>query len=113
MAIFYTPRGYRERFLSPQFTRMRQRYKGPKDSYRVNLLHSQMRYMFTKLYEQIETVRTNFKRNADTFDLGETPAGVTHGTTSGDAVALDVPGIDEMARDLEALKYRIESLERS
>ena len=110
--VFFSGRNARERYLSPQYTRTRQRFRGPRNSYLINLMHSQLRFMIFKLYERYEIIRTNYERNANILDSGEAPASIESGTTAENQTPLDVPGFEEVVADLQILLRRIELLER-
>lgn len=71
MPVFYDDENIHGTFVQPQFTRLRHRYRGPRESWKINLEHGQMSYQIYKLYEKAGTIRTKYLDNVELLESGD------------------------------------------
>lgn len=125
MPVFYFDYDRREHFSAPQFTRMRHRYRGVRESHKVNLEIDQIGFSLHKLYEGDHQFRSEFADKATLLMQGG-PIPVKIGGSyaypgqdvyptqevfplSGDDVLL--LGLEGLATKIARLQSRLKSLE--
>lgn len=80
MAFYTTSPNRREHFSAPQFTRTNHRYRGQRESEKINLELSQLYFSIRKLYEGVGNLQDDLLNamdllidGNDLFSLEETP----------------------------------------
>lgn len=71
MPIFYSPIDIKGKILPAQFTRMRHRYRGPRESEKINLEHHQIFYSITKLFQQYNDIREELNTTIEFMYSGD------------------------------------------
>lgn len=84
----------------PQLQRARQRYRGPRNSERINLEAAQFLYDVSRIHERLNNVQTDFKNALSLLANGGT---TVHGES--------LRGVENLAADIIALEKRIRMLE--
>lgn len=124
--------------FAPQLVRWRHRYRGPRESYKVNLEMQQFLYDTRKLYEGIDMNSNNFitdsygiefgvnldtyfwssyyptqiyDNSSSTYDSAEYDGPIFVSVPSIDLVALDITGSNDIIMRLNRLLKRVEALE--
>lgn len=111
MAEFYSEANRREHFSAPQLTRVRHRYRGPRESEKINLEINQLAFSIRRLYEMYKAISDEFANDVQLLTEGgvitvEEEDGAT-------PTPVYVDGLDELAAKLESLMKRVESLEEN
>lgn len=92
MTVTYHEHDHRQHVTQPQLTRTRHRYRGPRESYRVNLEMAQFQMDVRRLYQRVVSQEDTFRAHVDVALAGGTL----------------VPG--EPVLGLEALAHRTQAL---
>jgi len=106
MPTLYHEYNRREQFLAPQYTRSRHRYRGPRESYKVNLEIDQFAFSVHRLHETYEDFRGEFVTKA--FLLLE---GGESGFNDADDQQVLLPGYEELVARLQRIQNRVRALE--
>lgn len=102
MAVFYTSGKMADSEINqPQFQRTRHRYRGSRESYKFNLELCQMYFDIRRLYEDVQTARTNYTAQTASINAG------------GAVVAEVIVGLDDLTGRLQRLTDRVLALETS
>lgn len=105
MPVLYFDVDLRTQLSAPQFTRTNQRYRGVRESWKIDLELKQTYFSITRLYERYEAL----KEQADYNVLYLTQGGVTDMGADPDLVT---PGLDELITRVANLNARVKRLER-
>jgi len=100
--MFSPPKSKRFEFDEPQFTVQRQKYRGVKESHKINLELSQFLFSIRRLYEQNEEYTKQFEENMEfLFEGGEyeTPEGMKNAV-----------GLSEISYRINSMLMRIQLL---
>lgn len=108
MPTFYFDTDIRAQFSAPQFTRLRHRYRGVRESWKVNLEIDQLLFSITDLYRRYNILHDNFVLAKELLIEGGAVTGVTD--YDDDPMVLD--GLDSLIQQVAALKARVKRLER-
>lgn len=120
MPNFYSEHNLKEQFNAPQFTRVRHRFRGPRESEKINLEINQLYYSINKLYSIQNDFNDHFIKSANLLIeggeislMGEKypssdlyPGDETY--TVGDPLVL--LGLVELAAEIERLERRVKNL---
>lgn len=105
MPVFYADINKRNFFSAPQFNRMRHRYRGPRESSKINLEVDQISFSLHKLYETYNAIFGDFRTYANLLlEGGDTEVD----SLSGDLV---LDGLEELTARVVALDKRVKALE--
>ncbi len=124
--------------MAPQLTRWRSRYRGQRESYKVNLEMQQLLFDIRKLYEQVSFTTAYIANNSinlehgvslvgfywsnyyptqiydtSTYDADEYDGPVTSSIPSEDLNELDLTGTNDIVIRLSRLLKRVETLEHT
>lgn len=110
MPNFYSDVDKSTWMYQPNFTRSRARYRGQRESYKINTEMYQVLYDIRKLYEKFDTLDTIIDTNLSLTD--EDSNGAYFPTVIGypAATAVAINGLDDLVVRLEHLYRRISSL---
>lgn len=107
MPTFYDDNDSQDDFLEPQLTRWRHRFRGQRESYKINTETNQFLYDVRLLYQRAADLTELLEGYIDLLvNGGEIEAGYNSATP------IVVPGIEELASELDALLVRLRHLER-
>lgn len=110
MPIFYDNNKTTFELTEPQLTRWRHRYRGHRESLKVNTEGDQMKYDIHSLYAQLESLRERLMRNFHLLEQGgEVDALYSEDGGAEDSVVLS--GLDSIAAEIEALRHRLQRQE--
>lgn len=107
MPVFYVDVNRREFFNAPQYTRQNHRFRGPRESEKVNLEITQMYFSINRLYNLTANLRQRYLELADLL--------LTGGTISEDLLDEDddahvLEGIEPLVDRTALLERRLKSL---
>lgn len=108
MPTFYFETDLRAEFSAPQFTRLRARYRGVRESWKVNLEIDQLLFSITGLYDRYNTLHADLVLTSELLFEG----GAVTGVTDYDDDPLVLEGLNSLIEDVAALKARVKRLER-
>lgn len=117
--ILYAAVNRRTQISAPNFVRSRARYRGHRESFKINLEIHQLAYDLRRLYERYDVIDAALTTHLNTIEDGG-QVGATLVGTVGVAVRLagdtsDKPfiitGVDDIADRLSRLETRIKNLE--
>lgn len=118
MPILYFEHRKDKLLFSPQYTRVRHRYRGPRESYKNNLEQSQIRFTIHKLYKAFNDFRADFlAKHADlyggiVFEEGIFPGDQLYpGATTYPNEDFRLSSIDDLTMRLQDLQSRVRALE--
>jgi hypothetical protein len=106
MGIFFFEENPRRKFDAPQYTRNRHRFRGPRESEKINLEINQTLFSIKKLYEKNEKFRDNFINHA-TLLLGGGDSGVNDEGNN----PLVLLGLENLIVRIDQLERRLKALE--
>lgn len=106
MPTFYSDDNKRAHFDAPQFNRMRHRYRGIRESQKLNLEMNQILFSIRRLYERYNDMTASMIARVSTLYEGGTITGVED--VDGN---IELEGIDAIASRMLDLNKRIKSLE--
>lgn len=106
MPTLYHEYNRREQFLAPQFNRSRHRYRGPRESFKINLEIDQFAFSVHRLYESYEDFREEFIMKASLL-----LSGGESGFNDEDDQSVLLPGYEELVARLQRLQSRARALE--
>lgn len=106
MPIFYHTFNERLYFDAPQFNRMRHRYRGVRESAKVNLEIDQTSFSINRLYEKQTVFDDSFVLYAELLTEGGNV-----GVNDGNNAPIVITGIDELAARIEGVTKRVKALE--
>lgn len=114
MAVLYNTIDKRNWVYQPNFTRWRHRWRGVRESLKINTEISQFYYDATRLNTRVDEVNTQLAETIDLIDNGGSVEGVNFQWDT-DATPniekLELPGMKEVALRAEKLRNRIRNLE--
>lgn len=96
---------------APEFTRSNHRYRGPRESSKVNLEIGQLIYSFAKLGERYDSFQEEFSGLSDILLEGGVIEGVY--SNEGDVEHIEIHGLNEIAAKIQQLNLRINNLRES
>lgn len=100
MTFFHSNPTIKTQLSQPNLTRARHRYRGPRESHKVNLEINQYLYDITRLYQLTLTAEATFRAHMLTL------------TDGGQAIPdLDVVGLTELTNRTQRLRDRVRALE--
>lgn len=107
--LLYKTYDKREHLDAPQYTRLKQRYRGPRESYKANLEINQLLHSVAKLNEVYDLFQAEFEDIGSVFlSGGELPT-----VLGEDGEAIHLQGLNEIAAKIEQLHIRINNLRES
>lgn len=107
MPFLYSKYNKRNIFSQPQFTIRNHRFRGPRESEKINLEIGQLVFSVRKLYEDLGGFFDDFKESISTCISGKVFVDIDY-----DSEDASMPGLDGLVADLYSLESRIERLER-
>jgi hypothetical protein len=108
MALFYDEIDKKSFIYQPNMSRSRQRYRGPRDSQKINLEISQFLYDLNNINKKTDEFILMTLRYSAYVARGTIVDGIVYSGTSDNVIV----GILEMASEIEDLKNRIIEMER-
>ena len=108
MALFYSEINKRSFVYQPNMSRSRQRYRGPRDSQKINLEISQFLYDVNNINKKTDEFTLMTLRYAAYVARGTIIDNISYSGTSDNVLI----GVLEMASEIEDLKNRIVEMER-
>lgn len=108
MALFYDEVDKRKAMYEPAFKRSRQRYRGSRESYKVNLEISQFLFDVNNIDKKLTNFINTYVRYAAYISRGFTIDNIEYSGTESN----EVMGILDMSFEIEDLKNRIIEMER-
>lgn len=105
--ILYSEFSLRKHINAPQFNRMRHRFRGPRESEKINLEMNQLYYSIHKQYEIQQAFNDKFVTYAENILDGAELTGLGF-NGEGD---IEIPGLSDMAKRIDALDRRVRALE--
>lgn len=107
--LLYKTYDKREHLDAPQYTRPNHRYRGPRESSKVNLEIDQLVYSIAKLSETYDLFQQEFEGMGSVFvNGGELPA-----VLGKDGEVVEVPGLNDIAAKVEQLHIRVNNMRES
>lgn len=107
--LIYKTYDKREHLNAPQYTRTKQRYRGPRESYKINLEISQLLYSLAGLSEQYE----NFQEELTDIGAQFLDGGELSNVLDSDGDPVVILGLNEIAAKIAQLRIRINNLTES
>lgn len=105
--FLYTQTDRRGYISAPQFIRSRARYRGQRESFKINTEIAQLLYDLRKLYEKYDTLKVTLDARLYVLEHGGSISGATYGTSD---EAFVIPGVEELAVRLTRLRERVGAL---
>lgn len=106
MPEFYAEHNLRRHFTAPQFTRSRHRFRGARESEKVNLEMDQLYYSIHKLYDIQNQFQDHFVQRANLLLEGGSIE-----VESNEDGPIDVVGLEELVARVDMLRRRVKALE--
>jgi len=106
MPTFYAEHNIRRHFNAPQFTRSRHRFRGPRESEKINLEMDQLYYSIHKLYQIQDEFQEHFVQSANLLLEG----GNIDVEFNEDG-PIEVIGLEELVVRVDMLRRRVKALE--
>lgn len=106
MPTFYSEENKRKHFNAPQFTRMRHRFRGPRESEKVNLEIDQLAFSIRKLYQSDSGFRDKFVGLADLLLVG----GEVEGLEDEEEDVIELEGLEALVLRAQRAMTRARSL---
>lgn len=106
MPEFYSEHNMRRQFNAPNFTRTRHRFRGPRESEKINLEMNQMYTAIQVLHKNHDEFQHRFVESATTLLEGE---GLTVEMNEDGPIVL--VGLEELASRIDMLRRRVKALE--
>lgn len=103
--ISYSEHSMSTQFSAPQFTISRHRFRGVRESEKMNLEMDQLAYSVRKLYEQQANFRANFREKATTLLEGGTIIGLEDESST----TIEVVGLNDLTARVSMLQRRIDA----
>lgn len=104
--ILYDDNQIEDVFIPPQFTRVRHRYNGVRESYKVNIHADQMYMSIGKLYNFWNQFKTDFQVIVDNIENGVELPDVKDANGK-----VNVIGLQDISSRIKDLKYKVSVLE--
>ena len=114
MPVLYRTIDKRNWTHQPQLTRWRHRWRGNRESLKVNTEINQTFYDLTRLNTRAETVDSTLETNRDTIRDGGYLGGIDFQWASDATPTIEpvfLPGMDDVTTRIELLRKRIRDLE--
>lgn len=105
MPEFYSDVERRNHFSAPQMTITRQRYRGPRESEKINLEMNQLAFSIKRLYERYDQLAADFVEDASILLEGGTLF------VESENGPLKVDGLENLTGRIEDLSKRLKALE--
>lgn len=106
MAVIYSKYNLRKHINAPQFNRMRHRFRGPRESEKINLEMDQLYYSIHKQDETHKAFNDKFVMYAEMLLEGGTLTGIDF-----EGEEIIISGLLDVAKRLDALARRVQALE--
>jgi len=107
MSTFYSNYDKRQHFNAPQFNRMRHRYRGTRETYKINLEIGQLTYSIHKLYKVHEEFKEDFIQKAELLLEGG-----DIGVNDESDQAINLTGLEDLVARVSSLANRVNSLDK-
>jgi hypothetical protein len=101
--ISYSEHNLSSQFSAPQFNIARHRFRGARESEKVNLEIDQLTFSLRKIYEQQANFRANFRAKATILLDG----GSINGLTDELATTVELVGLNDMTARAHMLQRRL------
>lgn len=106
--ISYSEHSMSTQFSAPQFTISRHRFRGVRESEKINLEIDQLAYSVRKLYEQQASFRASFREKATTLLEGGPITGLEDESSN----TVEVIGLNDLTARVAMLQRRVDAQSR-